>query len=52
MRKPSSESSGTGNQLKIKNPGGRFDRSIDRVAVGKRVMWLVVKTCAEIRLYK
>ena len=33
---------------KFKNPGERFDRSIDRVAVGKQVMWLAVKTCAEI----
>ena len=33
---------------KFKNPGERFDWSIDRVAVGKYVMWLAVKTCAEI----
>ena len=33
---------------KFKNSGERFDRSIDRVAVGKRVMWLAAKTCAEI----
>ena len=32
---------------KFKNPGERFDWSIDRVAVGKCVMWLAVKTCAE-----
>ena len=32
---------------KFKNPGERFDWSIDRVAVGKYVMWLAVKTCAE-----
>ena len=32
---------------KIKNPGERFDWSIDRVAIGKCVMWLAVKTCAE-----
>ena len=31
---------------KFKNSGERFDWSI--VAVGKRVMWLAVKTCAEI----
>ena len=39
MRKPSSESSGSVSQLKIqkkfKNPGERFDWSVDRVAVGK-----------------
>ena len=34
--------------LKFKNPGERFDWSIDRVAVGKRVMLLVLETCAEI----
>ena len=33
---------------KFKNPGERFDWSIDRVADGKRVMWLTMKTCAEI----
>ena len=33
---------------KFKNPCERFDFSVDRVAVGKCVMWLVVKTCAEI----
>ena len=33
---------------KFKNPGERFDWSIDRVAVGKYVMWLAVKTCAAI----
>ena len=33
---------------KFKNPGEWFDWSIDRVAVGKYVMWLAVKTCAEI----
>ena len=33
---------------KIKNPSERFDWSIDRVAVGTRVMWLAVKTCAGI----
>ena len=37
---------------KFKNPGERFGRfgrfwSVDRVAVGKCVMWLAVKTCAE-----
>ena len=31
---------------KFKNPGERFDWSVDRVAVGKCVMWLAVKTCA------
>ena len=29
---------------KFKNPGERFDWSVDRVAVGKCVMWLAVKT--------
>ena len=29
---------------KFKNPGERFDWSIDRVAVGKWMMWLAVKT--------
>ena len=38
VRKPSSESSGSVSQLKIQNPGERFDWSIDRVAVGKYVM--------------
>ena len=33
---------------KFKNPGERFDWSINRVAVDKRVIWLAVKTCAEI----
>ena len=33
---------------KFINPGERFDRSIDRVAVGKCVMRLAVRTCAEI----
>ena len=33
---------------KFKNPGERFDWSVYRVAVGKYVMWLAVKTCAEI----
>ena len=33
---------------KFKNPGGGFDWSSDRVAVDECVMWLVVKTCAEI----
>ena len=33
---------------KFKNPGERFDWSVDRVAVGKCVMRLAVKTCAEI----
>ena len=33
---------------KFKNPGERFDWSVDRVAVGKCVVWLAVKTCAEI----
>ena len=28
---------------KFKNPGERFDWSVDRVAVGKCVMWLAVK---------
>ena len=32
---------------KFKNPGERFDWSIDRVAVGKYVMWLAVKTCRD-----
>ena len=49
MRKSSSE---PGDSLlvssKFKNPGERFDSSTDRVAVGKRVMQLGVKTCAEI----
>ena len=30
------------------NPGERFDLSVDRVAVGKCVVWLAVKTCVEI----
>ena len=46
VRKPSSESSDRFSQLKFKNPGERFDWSIDRVAFGKPVMWLAVKTCA------
>ena len=33
---------------KFKNPGEQFDWSVDRVAIGKCVMWLAVKTCAEI----
>ena len=33
---------------KFKNPGERFDWSVDRVAVGKCVRWLAVKTCAGI----
>ena len=33
---------------KFKNPGERFDWSVDRLAVGKCVMWLAVKTCGEI----
>ena len=33
---------------KFQNPGERFGWSVDRVAVGKCVMWLAVKTCAEI----
>ena len=37
-----------GVKWKFKNPGERFDRSIDRVAVGKSVMWLAVKTCEAI----
>ena len=37
---------------KFKNPGERFDWLVDRVAVGKCVMWLAVKTCAERRLCK
>ena len=37
VRKPSSESSGSVSR-KFKNPGERFDWSIDRVAVGKYVM--------------
>ena len=41
-----SESSDTYSQLKIKTPS--FDSSIDRIAIGKRVMRLAVKTCAEI----
>jgi len=32
---------------KFKNPGERFDWSIDRVSVGKRVLWLAVETRAE-----
>jgi len=32
---------------KFKNPSERFDWSINRVAVGKCVMWLTVETCAE-----
>ena len=47
MRKPSSESSDSLSQ-EFKNPGERFDWSIDGVAIGKRVMSLAVKTCAEI----
>ena len=38
VRKPSSESTYSLSQLKIQNPGERFDWSIDRVAVGKRMM--------------
>ena len=33
---------------KFKNPGERFDWSVDRVAIVKCVIWLAVKTCAEI----
>ena len=33
---------------KFKNPGERFDWSLDWLAVGKCVMWLAVKSCAEI----
>ena len=33
---------------KFKNLGERFVWSIDRVAIGKYVVWLAVKTCAEI----
>ena len=33
---------------KFKNPCERFDWSVDRVAVGKCVMWLAVKTCEDI----
>ena len=33
---------------KFKNPGERSDWSVDSVAVGKCVIWLAVKTCAEI----
>ena len=40
VRKPSSESSHS-LSLEFKNPGERFDWSINRVAVGKRVMWLL-----------
>ena len=43
MQKPSSESSGSVSR-KFKNPGERFDWSVDRVAVGKCVMRLAVKT--------
>ena len=32
---------------KFKNPAEQFDWSVDRVAFGKCVMWLAVKTCAE-----
>ena len=32
----------------FKNPGERFDWSIDRVAAGKRVKWLAVKTSTDI----
>ena len=45
LRKPSSESSDTFRLLvswEFRNPGERFDRSIDRVAVGKRVISLAV----------
>ena len=38
MRMQSSESSDSLSQLKIQNPGERFDWSIDRVAIGKCVM--------------
>ena len=48
VRKPSSESSDSLRQLKIQKKDERFDWSIDRVAVGKCVMWLAVKTCGEI----
>ena len=37
---------------KFKNPGERFDRSVDRVAVGKSVILLPVKTYVETRLCK
>ena len=43
-----SESSDRFSHLKIQNPGERFDWSIDRVAFGKPVMWLAVKTCAAV----
>ena len=33
---------------KFKNSGERFDWSIDRVAVDKRVIWLAVETCVEL----
>ena len=35
---------------RFKNPGELFDWSMDRVAVGKRVMWLALKTCAKVML--
>ena len=37
-----------GSQRKFKNSGERFDWSTDRVAFGKPVMWLAVKTCAAV----
>ena len=43
MQKPSSESSDSLSQLKIKNPGERFDLSIVRVAVGKLTNHLTLK---------
>ena len=33
---------------KFRSPGEQFDWSIDRVTIGKYVMWLAVKTCVEI----
>ena len=45
--KPSSESSDSFSQLKIQKPW-----SIDIVAIGKRSMWVAVKTCVQIGYVK
>ena len=37
----------SGSHLQSNYQGERFDWSVDRVAIGKCVMWLAVKTCAK-----
>ena len=52
VQKPSSESSDSLSQLKIQKPWWAIwlVNTVDWVAIGKRVMWLAVKTCGVMQI--